>query len=150
MDAQDRRVLARLQLAGRLTNQQLADQVQMSTSSCWRRVKALEDTGVIRRYAALIDRRKAGFAVLSIVHVQIARHDAANLKTFIRRISERPEVLECLATTGEADYHLRVVAEDMDAYSRFLNDFLFRLPGVAHVRSNIVLDEIKTDVSLPL
>jgi Lrp/AsnC family leucine-responsive transcriptional regulator len=150
VDQQDRRILAKLQVDGRLTNQQLADETNMSTSACWRRVRLLEETGFIRRYTALIDRRKAGFAVLSIVHVQLARHEASQQKTFIKRINERPEVLECLSTTGEADYHLRVVAADMDAYNRFLNDFLFRLPGISHVRSNLVLEEIKTDVSLPL
>jgi DNA-binding Lrp family transcriptional regulator len=150
VDQQDRRILARLQLDGRLSNQQLAEEVGMSTSACWRRVRMLEETGMIKRYTAMVDRRKAGFTVLSILHVQLARHEVGHQKVFIKRILERPEILECLSTTGEADYHLRVVAADMEAYNRFLNDFLFRLPGIAHVRSNLVLEEIKADVPVPL
>lgn len=150
LESKDRRILAELQIDSRLTMQELAERVGMSSSACWRRVKALEDAGVISRYAAIVDSRKAGFELSSIVHVSLARHEQKNVEHFIREVSRHPEVLECFSTSGEADFHLRVVVEDMDAYNRFLDDFMFRLPGVSQVRSNIVLKEIKADTALPL
>lgn len=149
MERQDERLLAHLQSDARATNQQLADAVGMSSSACWRRVRALEDEGVIRRYTALVDREKAGFAMSAIIHVSLERHDATFVETFVSRVTARPEVLECFATTGDADYHLRVVVRDMHAYNFFLEEFMFRLPGIRHVRSNVVLKEIKLETSLP-
>lgn len=147
---QDRRILSALQTEGRLSNQDLAERVGMSPSACWRRVRALEEAGVIARYVALLDAEKAGLSFSAIVHVTLQRHEHSHVATFIGRVMERPEVLECLATTGEADYHLRVVCPDKDGYNRFLEDFLFRLPGIAHVRTNLVLKEIKLETRLPL
>ncbi len=122
----------------------------MSASACWRRVRTLESTGVISRYTALVDREKAGFATSAILHVSLDRHDEKIVAQFASRVRQRPEVLECFATTGEADYHLRVVVSDMAAYNRFLDEFMFRLPGVRHVRTNVILKEIKYEISLPL
>jgi DNA-binding Lrp family transcriptional regulator len=150
MDALDRKIIARLQEDGRLTNQQLAEEVGMSASACWRRVKSLEAAGIIRGYAALVDKRKAGFSISAIVHVLLARHESMDVEPFEERIKRQPEVLECFATSGEADYHLHVVAADIDAYHRFLNSVMFKMPGIAHVRSHIVLKEIKVEVALPL
>ncbi len=121
----------------------------MSSSACWRRVRNLEDAGVIDRYAVIVNPRKAGFALSSMVNVSLARHEQANVDEFIREVMRHPEVLECFATTGEADFHLRVVVRDIDAYNSFLDDFIFRLPGVSQVRSNIILKEIKADTALP-
>jgi DNA-binding Lrp family transcriptional regulator len=149
LETQDERLLAQLQRDARATNQELAEAVGMSTSACWRRVRALEDSGIIRRYTALVDREKAGFAMSAIIHVSLERHDTSFVETFESRITARAEVLECFATTGDADYHLRVVVRDMHAYNRFLEDFMFRLPGVKHVRSNVILREIKLETSLP-
>ena len=150
LDKRDRRILAELQRDSRLTMQELAERVGASSSACWRRVKALEEAGVIDRYTAIVDTRKAGFELSSIVHVSLARHEQKNVENFIHEISRHPEVLECFSTSGEADFHLRVVVKDMDSYNRFLDDFMFRLPGVSQVRSNIVLKEIKADTALPL
>jgi len=149
LEAKDQRLLFELQRDSRLTMQELADRTGMSTSACWRRVKALELNGVISRYAVIVDAKKAGFELSSMVHVSLARHEQKNVDNFIREVSRHPEVLECFATSGEADFHLRVVVEDMDAYNTFLDDFVFRLPGVSQVRSNIVLKEIKADTALP-
>lgn len=145
----DRRILAELQRNSRLTNQELADKVGMSNSATWRRVKSLEDDGVIERYAAIVNPRKAGFGLASMVHISLARHEQKHVDNFIREVKRHPEVLECFATSGEADFHLRVVVEDIDAYNAFLDNFIFRLPGVSQVRSNIVLKEIKADTALP-
>ena len=145
----DRRILAELQRDSRLTNQELADKVGMSSSATWRRVKGLEEDGVIDRYTAIVNPKKAGFGLASMVQVSLARHEQANVERFIHEVLRHPEVLECFATSGEADFHLRVVVEDIDAYNVFLDDFIFRLPGVSQVRSNIVLKEIKADTALP-
>jgi len=149
IEKQDERLLAQLQKDGRATNQQLAEDVGMSASACWRRVRALEDSGVFESYAALVDREKAGFATSAILHVSLERHDAKFVEEFVSRVQARPEVLECFATTGDADYHLRVVVRDMAAYNRFLDEFIFRLPGIRNVRTNVILREIKTTVALP-
>ncbi len=145
----DRAILAEIQRDSRLTMQELAARVGMSSSACWRRVRALEEEGVIDRYAVIVNPKKAGFSLSSMTLVSLARHEEKNVENFIKEVGRHPEVLECFATSGEADFHLRVVVEDMDAYNKFLDDFIFRLPGVSQVRSNIVLKEIKADTALP-
>ncbi len=149
IEKQDEKILARLQTDGRMTNQQLADEVGMSPSACWRRLRALEEAGVIEGYAALVNRERAGFAMSAILHVSLERHDVKFVDEFVLRVRARPEVLECFATTGDADYHLRVVVRDMHAYNQFLDEFMFRLPGIRYVRTNVILKEIKTSVALP-
>jgi DNA-binding Lrp family transcriptional regulator len=104
---------------------------------------------VIERYTAIVNSKKAGFGLASMVHVSLARHEQTHVEHFVREVLQHPEVLECFATSGEADFHLRVVVEDIEAYNRFLDDFVFKLPGVSQVRSNIVLKEIKADTALP-
>jgi|SRR5690606_30578855 DNA-binding Lrp family transcriptional regulator len=150
VSAQDRKLLATLMANARISNQELAEKAGMSASACWRRVKALEEGGLIRQYVALIDAARAGLSFHAIVHVTLMRHDHRHVDTFIAEVGRRPEVLDCFATTGEADYHLRVLCRDLEAYNRFLEDFLFRLPGIATVRTNLVLKEIKQDSAIPL
>ena len=150
LSPKDRRIVAELQRDSRLTMQELGEKVGMSSSATWRRVRALEESGVIDRYAVIVNAKKAGFGLASMVQVSLARHEQSNVDQFIREVLQHPEVLECFATSGEADFHLRVVVESIDAYNRFLDDFVFKLPGVSQVRSNIVLKEIKADTALPL
>lgn len=149
LDPKDQALLKALQQDSRLTMQQLGEKVGMSSSACWRRVKSLEEAGVIERYAVMVNPKKAGFSLSSMTLVSLARHEEKNVENFVNEVMRHPEVLECFATSGEADFHLRVVVENIDAYNRFLDDFIFRLPGVSQVRSNIVLKEIKTDTALP-
>ncbi|HEX2140555.1 MAG TPA: Lrp/AsnC family transcriptional regulator [Woeseiaceae bacterium] len=149
LDRKDRAILKALQQDSRLTMQQLADLTGMSSSACWRRVRSLEESGVIDRYAVLVNPQKAGFSLSSMTLVSLARHEEKHVENFVKEVARHPEVLECFATSGEADFHLRVVVEDIDAYNRFLDDFIFKLPGVSQVRSNIVLKEIKLDTALP-
>lgn len=149
LEHRDQKILDELQRDSRLTMQDLGERVGMSSSACWRRVKSLEDSGVIDRYAAIVNTRKAGFGLSSVVHVSLARHERENVDRFIREVLRHPEILECFATSGESDFHLRVVVEDIDAYNIFLDEFIFKLPGVSQVRSNIVLKEIKADTALP-
>ena len=150
LSARDRTLLELLQQDCRIPNAELAQRVGMSPSACWRRVKALEQSGLIRRYACELDAATAGLRFTAMVHVSLSRHDRSNVETFVSRVLERPEVLDCHATTGDADYHLRVVCADADAYNRFLDDFLFDLPGVSKVRTNLVLKQIKHTTALPL
>lgn len=146
----DRRLLRALQEDSRISNQRLAERVGMSASACWRRVRALEAEGIIARHTVDLDAERCGLTFSAIVHVTLTRHDASHVETFITRTVARPEVLECFATTGEADYHLRVVCRDKDAYNRFLEGFLFGLPGIAHVRTNLVLRDLKIGGPLPV
>lgn len=147
---QDRTLLNLLQRDCRLSNQELAEQAGMSPSACWRRIRQFEADGIIDRYTAILKAEAAGLNFSAILHITLTRHNAEAVATFISSVTARPEVLECLATTGEADYHLRVVCIDKDAYNLFLEEFLFRLPGVAHVRTNLVLKEIKLETRLPV
>lgn len=150
LEEQDRRILAALQADSRVSNQELADRAGMSASACWRRVKALEEAGIIRRYCAIVDAAAVGMGFHAIVHVSLTRHDHNHVDTFIAEVKRRPEVLDCFATTGEADYHLRIVCADLAAYNDFLEGFLFRLPGISNVRTNLVLKDIKQETALAL
>jgi Lrp/AsnC family leucine-responsive transcriptional regulator len=147
---QDRKLIMLLQADARMSNQELAERAGMSASACWRRVRALEEAGVIASYRAIIDPTKAGLSFSAMVHVALSRHETDHVKTFISRVAGRPEVLECFSTTGEADYHLHVVCRDKDAYNDFLEGFLFRLPGIANVRTNLVLKEVKVHGLVPV
>src|SRR5262245_48379655 len=106
IDATDRRILAVLQEDGRLSNQDIAARIGLSPAACWRRIRALEERGVICRYAAQLDRRALALDLCAFVHVSLSRHDARNVGRFEKAIAQRPEVLECHATTGDADFLL--------------------------------------------
>ncbi len=143
LDDRDRRILTLLQNDSRVSNAELADAVGMSASALWRRVRALEEEGVIERYGALVNPAEMGLTFEAIVHVHLTRHDPDKIVDFIRAVEISPEVQECYATTGQADYHLRVLCRDLSAYNTFLEDFLFRLPAVASAQTNVVLRTIK-------
>lgn len=143
-DRRDADLLTLLQRDARLSNTELADRTAMSASSCWRRVKALEERGVITRYAALVDPARLGLTFEAVVHVELARHDPDAMAGFIAAVERQPEVVECLATTGAADYHLHVICRDIEAYNRFLDTVLFRLPGLRSAQTNVVLKKIKS------
>lgn len=143
LDAKDRALLALLEENCRLPHAEMAARVGMSTSACWRRVRSFEEAGIIRRYGAVLDRSAMGMAFHAIVHVQLHRHDAVQGQEFNRAVRARPEVRDCFATTGQADYHLRVRCDDLAAYNRFLEDFLFRSPAVRAAQTNVILRDIK-------
>lgn len=151
MDDIDRRLLSALQRKGRLSAQDLSEAAGgVSAATCWRRLKALEDAGVVKGYCAVLDREKLGFAVVAFVHVTIERQHAKAVAEIEKKIRARPEVLDCYATTGDADFTLRIVATDIAGYDRFLQKFLLELPEVRQVRSAIALREIKATTELPL
>lgn len=143
LDPRDLRILALLQRDCRISNADLAEAVGMSPSALWRKVRALEEAGVIERYGAVVNPVGMGLTFEAIVHVHLTRHDPERIVEFIRAVEAAPEVQECYATTGQADYHLRVLCRDLDAYNRFLESFLFRQPAVASAQTNVVLRTVK-------
>ncbi len=150
MDNTDLRILDALQQDGRISNQALADHVGISTAACWRRVRALEQDGVIRHYAALLSRAKLELDLCAFVHISLARHVQESTIPFEAAVMTRPEVMECFATTGDADFILRVVTSSIETFDKFLEEFLFGLPQVSQVRTNIALRELKLDTALSL
>ena len=150
LDAYERRILIELQANARLTNQQLAKRVGLSPSACWRRVKALEEAGVILRYAAILDPKKVGLGECVFAHISLTRHSLTLAQDFADAILARAEVMECFFTTGDADILLRVATPSVSAYDHFLEDFIFQAEGIAQVRSNFALRQIKFETALPL
>lgn len=150
LDGYDRRILIALQEEGRLTNQELAECVALSPSQCSRRRRRLEEAGVIRGYHAVVDRRLAGFGLVSIVSITLASHDAENAARLKRLLDELPNVLEAHSTTGEMDYTIKVVSRDLDALSAFISTTLLPHEAVQNVKTAIVLDTLKESFELPL
>ena len=150
LESKDLELLRHLQSDARPSNAELAEATGMSASACYRRVRALEASGIIRGQVAILDAARLGLRFNAIVHVSLFRHDRSHVEQFVERIQTRPEVIECFATTGEADYHLRIVADDADTYNAFLDEFLLGLPGVSRIQTNLILKEIKQTTALPL
>ena len=150
LDEIDRRILASLQAHARLRNVELAEQVGLSASPCLRRVKRLEETGVIRGFATLVDPEAVGLPVSVFVQVTLERQAEASLEAFESHITEWPEVMECYLMTGDADYLLRVVAADLTAYQEFLMNKLTRVEGVASIKSSFALRRIAYRTALPV
>ena len=150
LDEIDRRILASLQAHARLRNVELAELVGLSASPCLRRVKRLEETGVIRGFAALVDPEAVGLPVSVFVQVTLERQAEAALEAFESHITEWPEVMECYLMTGDADYLLRVVAADLTAYQEFLMNKLTRVEGVASIKSSFALRRIAYRTALPV
>jgi DNA-binding Lrp family transcriptional regulator len=150
MDDFDLKILNALQGNGHETNDGLAELAGLSPSQCSRRRAALEEEGVIEGYHAKLSAEKLGLKVQVFVQVTLATHSPDNSKRFARLINELDEVQEAYSLTGEADYVLKLVVEDLQALSRILNDVLLPHQSVAHVRSSIVLDRLKHTTRLPL
>ncbi len=148
MDKFDRKILSILQADGRISNQELADQVGLSSAACWRRVKSLEDQGVIRKYAALLDPDKVDQGLCVLAMVSLLRHSVDHTHNFEEAMRLSPEVLQCYAVTGSADFVLRVMVKDIKAYDLFLNEKVFPLEGISQVHSNFALREIKSETAL--
>jgi Lrp/AsnC family leucine-responsive transcriptional regulator len=158
LDKTDRKILAILQADGRLTNQEIAERVNLSPSPCLRRIKRLEETGVIRQYVALLTPERIGLGLLAYVNVRLEKHSdapgAGGSKSpradFAASVDNWPEVVACYAMTGEMDYLLRVHVEDMEHFSSFMMDTLLRHPAVLDVKSSFALKRIKDTTALPL
>ena len=151
LDRYDRRILQLLQHDGRLSNQELADQIGLSPSPCLRRVRALEEAGIIRGYHALLDAHKLGLTLMALVYISMDRHTPERFAHFDAKVRALPEVLECLLITGQdADYQLKVVVRDMQAYQQLLLDQITRIDGVTGVHSSFVLRRVVDQSALPL
>jgi Lrp/AsnC family leucine-responsive transcriptional regulator len=149
-DRTDLAILALLQREGRLTNAELAERVNLSASACLRRVQRLEADGVISGYAARVAPSAVGLGLQAFVRVQLTSHGAAAVQTFVERVHGWDDVVACHALTGDMDYLLHVVVEDLEHFSRFLLDHLLNDAGVADVNSSFVLRTVKHERALPL
>lgn len=144
------KLLELLQTDSEISHAELAERVGISTSPCWRRVADLKSQGVIRGAVVLVDPLKLGLAVNVFVHVTLERQDKETLDMFTSAISTKPEVMECYLMTGEADFLLRVVIEDLIKYQSFVMDCLTQIPGVANIRSSFALNQVKYTTALPV
>lgn len=156
LDKTDRKILSILQSNGRLTNQEVAERVNLSPSPCLRRIRQLEEAGVIRQYVALLDPDKIGLGLLAYVNVRLEKHSEAPAgarsprSDFAASVENWPEVVACYAMTGEMDYLLRVHVEDMEHFSHFMMETLLKHPAVLDVKSSFALQRIKDTTALPL
>ncbi|HJO36902.1 MAG: Lrp/AsnC family transcriptional regulator [Pseudomonadota bacterium] len=151
LDRYDRRILALLQQDGRISNQTLAERVGLSPSPCLRRVRALEQAGIIAGYRALLDARRLGLNLMALVSISMDRHTPERFANFEARIAQLPAVLECLLVTGQdADYQLKVIVADMDAYQALLLERITRIEGVTGVHSSFVLRRVRDHTALPV
>ena len=143
LDRTDRRILELLQRDGSLSNLELADKIGLSPSPCSRRVKALEDSGVIEGYRAHLDAKKLGLNLMALISVSMDRHTPERFENFEKRLQDCPQVLECYLITGQsADYVIKVLVEDMDDFQQFLLGTLTRIEGVSGVHSSFVMRKV--------
>ena len=150
LDEIDRKILRALQDEGRATNVDLAAKVHLSAPQCYRRVRALEEGGVIRGYAARVDAEALGLMVTAYVSVSIAGDQFGRVRDIEAQIRAYPQILECQSVSGDYDYLLKVVAHDLKSLSTFLTDRLMQVAGIDDVRSMICLEEIKPPSPLPV
>ena len=150
LDRYDKSILDALQKDGRISNVQLANLVSLSESACLRRVRALEESGMIDRYAALVSQPRVGLSGNVFVHIGLHREEESELAAFEEAVRNIPEVMECYLMTGEFDYLLRVVVSDMADFERLHRDALTRLPGVARVNSSVTIRTVQKKTELPL
>jgi Lrp/AsnC family leucine-responsive transcriptional regulator len=151
LDRYDRQILQLLQEDGRISNQDLADRIGLSPSPCLRRVRTLEEAGLIRGYRAWLDAKKLGLSLMALIHISMDRHTPERFENFETEIRGIPEVIECLLITGQdADYQLKVVVRDMDAYQELLLNRVTRIQGVTGVHSSFVLRRVVDTGALPL
>jgi Lrp/AsnC family transcriptional regulator, leucine-responsive regulatory protein len=150
LDAIDRRILGELQADGRMTVQQLAERVGLSASPCARRVRLLEQAGVIKGYAALIDQAQIGLPISAFASIKLARQHEEDLDSFASAVARWPEVVDCYLMTGQRDYLMRIVVRDLEAYERFLKEKLTRLSNVASIETSFALGQVKRSDHLPL
>ncbi|MEJ6001314.1 Lrp/AsnC family transcriptional regulator [Paucibacter soli] len=151
IDRIDRQILEILQEDGRIANQELADRVGLSPSPCLRRVRALEEAGLIAGYRALLDAKKLGLSLMALVHISMDQHTPERFANFEASVRLLPEVLECLLITGQqADYQLKLVVRDMDHFQSLLLGKLTRIQGVTGVHSSFVLQHVVNRTALPV
>lgn len=146
----DTQILTFLQQDARMTNQELADQIGMSSSPCWRKVRKLEEDEIIQGYRAVLDRKKIGLGVMVFVRVTIDSHSEAEARKFEQEVTALENVVACYSIGGDADFLIQVVSHDLDSYAEFAMSVIRRLPGIKEMQSMFVLKEIKPFASLPV
>jgi Lrp/AsnC family leucine-responsive transcriptional regulator len=151
VDRLDRRILAVLQEDGRISNQDLADRVGLSPSPCLRRVRALEEAGILSGYRALVDAKKLGYSLTALIGISMDQHTPERFARFEAAVQEIPEVLECLLITGQqSDYQLKVLVRDMDDYQDLLLNRITRIKGVTGVHTSFVLRRVVERTTVPI
>ncbi|SEG68795.1 Lrp/AsnC family transcriptional regulator [Marinobacterium lutimaris] len=151
IDRQDRHILEILQTEGRISNQELADRVGLSPSPCLRRVRALEESGLITGYRAILDAKEMGLTLMALLHISMDRHTPERFENFDKTVRAIPEVLECLLITGQdADYQIKVIVHDMEAYQDLLLNKITRIEGVTGAHSSFVLRTIVNKTAIPI
>ena len=151
IDRFDRLILQTLQEDGRISNQDLADRIGLSPSPCLRRVRALEEAGIVTGYRAQLNAKALGYSLMALIYISMDMHTPERFDNFEQEIRQISEVLECLLITGQdADYQLKVVVADMDAYQELLLNRITRIPGVTGVHSSFVLRRVIDKTALPL
>jgi Lrp/AsnC family leucine-responsive transcriptional regulator len=151
LDRYDRRILEELQRDGRISNQELAERIGLSPSPCLRRVRALEESGLIAGYRAMLDANKLGLSLMALIHISMDRHTPERFANFDQTVAGMSEVMECLLITGQdADYQLKVVVKDLDAFQTLLLEKITRIEGVSGVHSSFVLRKVVDKTALPL
>lgn len=150
-DRYDKAILSALQDNGRLSNQELADQIGLSPSACLRRFKSLEESGVILGYRTLLDAKMLGLDLTALVHISMDKHTHERFQEFEKAVHALPNVLECLLLTGQsADYQLKVVVKDLEAYQDLLLNYITQIDGVSGVHTSFVLRKVVNKTALPI
>jgi Lrp/AsnC family leucine-responsive transcriptional regulator len=151
IDRYDRQILDILQENGRISNQDLADRIGLSPSPCLRRVRTLEDAGIVTGYRALINAKALGYSLMALIYISMDKHTPERFENFERQILQIPEVLECLLVTGQdADYQIKVIVKDMDAFQELLLNRITRIQGVTGVHSSFVLRKVVDKTAVPV
>ena len=150
LDQTDRRILGLLQTEPGIRASEVGERIGLSQSACWRRIQRLRDEGVIKDQPAILDREKVGLSTMVFAQVKLTSHGRTNITDFADAVRRYPEVLDCYVVLGNVDFLLRIVAEDIKDYERFMYEKLSRLPGVQEVNSSIALSEIKHTTLLPI
>jgi len=150
LDRIDCRILQLLQADGRLSNVELAAKIALSPSPCLRRLKRLEEAGVIQRYAAIIEPAKVGLGLLAFVRISLEKRGRNAIDSFRRVVQEWPEVMDCYVMTGDMDFLLKILVEDLEHFSRFIMDRLLKHPGVIDAKSSFALETLKNNTALDL
>nr|WP_321443279.1 Lrp/AsnC family transcriptional regulator [uncultured Cohaesibacter sp.] len=150
LDQHDIKILQILKDEGRITNQALSDQIGLATSPCWRKMRQLEESGIIEGYSVRLNRRKIGLGVQAFIRVKIDSHSEAEAEQFASEVMQLDQVVACYSIAGDADFLLQVVARDLDSYSDFAMNEIRRLPGIKEMQTSMMLKEIKPFKGFPL
>ncbi|MBX3597415.1 MAG: Lrp/AsnC family transcriptional regulator [Rhizobiaceae bacterium] len=149
MDHKDRQIIAELQQNGRLTNQELSERVALSPSPCLRRLRVLEDTGVIKGYTAIVDERAYGLPITAFVRIRLERHSEGRVAAFEQKIRSIDAILDCYVMTGDSDYLLRVLIESLEEYEQFVRHKLHTIEGIASIDTSFAYGVVKRSTVFP-